>query len=264
MTVKKIETDLEAKKKRILVLVEKKVELNTFLEENKTTFREWLVKNFANHHYGSTNVEICDKITGNDYNYTIEGGLLRLKKLASSKSDGWGCGNRGGMIDMFMSGMNPHSEEEVFYEGGQTPKPKVDELYEKLKNDIIENGEISQTIKKYIHGDNILRKEADDELYKINDEIRALENEVLKTQKEVLIAEFTPEKITKLFTIKTVLENGKQYIFRDWGCGDFVKTITFRKETKNNYYLDFLLIDDEEEFLKIRKTDFLIFNYIKY
>jgi len=250
--------DTKVSKERISFLFNLNIELEQKIKENRESFIAWLDANFKNKSVDSDRVTIKDE--ENDYLYSMEDNVLRMKKYPKTSNKRNGCGF-GHPMELYFDMFDKKEKEleEIFYEGNEAPK-KPEVLFEKLKADLIERGEISMTIKKYINEDRKMRIELRDEISKNINEIADLEYKNRKALQDALKSEFTKEKLTELFKEKKVLTNGEKYIFKPYG-NNKVKTITFKKETSDNYYLELVFENNDEEVAKTSKSKFNIVDY---
>lgn len=248
--------------KRVAFLKAENAELKTKSDNNRTEFSNWINENFIEVSYDGTYVEISDKKF--HFEYTIDSGVLRLNKKLKGREFERRFGGFMHPMEMmyFMMEKLENKDFETIYEGNESPVNN-EELYLKLKEDMINKGEISQTIKKYIHDDRKMRSETNDKMEKNSQEIRKLESEYKATLENQLKEEFSKEKLTELFKNKTTLVNGEKYNFLSYNC-NVPKSITFKKETTDKYYLELLFADDDEETLKLNKKDFKISKYLTF
>lgn len=258
---------------RVAFLKSENAELKTKVDNNRTEFVNWINENFKNKNYETSYdgsyVEISDKKF--HFEYTIESGVLKLNKKIKSREFERRFGGFMHPMEMmyYMMEKMENKDYETIYEGNESPVNN-EELYLKLKEDMIAKGEISKTIKKYIFEDRKMRSDTNDKMEKNSQEIRQLESEIRKIESELkaelgkkLNEHFSTEKLTELFKNKTTLVNGEKYNFLPYK--DNVPTsITFKKETFDKFYLELLFSDDNEETLKLNKKDFQISKYLTF
>lgn len=253
----------QVKRERINFLIEENRQSELFLKENRENFNKWLNENFKNASQDGSSVSINDD--SNNYYYSMQDDILKLKKRVNSRGYGFGFGRGCGhpmeyLMDLME--MKEIEKDETVYEGGYTPKSKeIENLFPLLKEDLINKGEICAAIKKFISEDRKVRLSLQDKVSKNQNEISTLEREIKADQQKELLDNFTPEKMTILCENKTVLVKGEKYNFNHYD-GNTVKSLTFKKETKDKYYLEFVFEDEEEETVKVSKKDFRITRYI--
>lgn len=250
----------QVKRERIKFLRNENKELNLFLKENRENFKNWLEENFKKININGDSIEIFDNT--NSYLFSIEDNMLRLKKQPNRNCGFGGFSYHPMEMMMYKFMENKEQEmEEVIYEGGFIPKKKETNIFPLLKEDLINKGELSTKIKKYILDDRKLRIEAEDKLDMNSMEINTLESEIKKMNEEELKNEFSEKNLSELFKNKAILVKGGKYNFNKYN-GFEVESICFKKETKDKYYLEFVFVDDEEYVLNINKKDFKISKYI--
>lgn len=252
--------------KRVAFLKDENAELKTKTENNRTEFSNWINENYKSKgyeiSYDGSYVEISDKKF--HFEYTIESGVLKLNKKLKSREFERRFGGFMHPMEMmyFMMEKMENKEFETIYEGNESPVNN-EELYLKLKEDMINKGEISRTIKKYIYEDRKMRTDANEKMENNSREIRKLESEYKTALENQLKEEFSKEKLVELFKNKTTLINGEKYNFLPYQS-ETPKSITFKKETDDKYYLELLFSDDNEETLKLNKKDFKISKYLTF
>ena len=266
----KVVPSVTTTKERIDFLKAENTNLKKVVEENRDTFKKWINENFIEPNFNGDYVELADD--NNSYHYRMEDEYLRMKKTIRPSRSRGGFGGFGGfgmhpmeMMEMMMYEQMEKKQiehDEVVYEGGYQPKLKVEyNMFPRLKEDLINKGEISNTIKKYIHEDRKMRVELENQINTNKNEISKLETENRKALQEAVKAEFTKEKVAEMFKNRVTLVNGEKYTLCDQSC-DTVKTLTFKKETPEKYFLEFVFTDEEEKVLGIEKKKFKISNYI--
>lgn len=243
---------------KIKSLQSEKERLNDILKENRDVFQKWINENFKNPQYDGSYVEVSDEV--NTYKYSMDDGFLKMHKSAIIS---YGRGFIHTMeLYMEMANQKKIDDDEVIYEGNYQPaQKKIANKFEMLKEDMINKGEISSTIRKYINDDRTLRLNLQDEIEKIANEISNLQQENQKEIHAALNEEFSGDKLAKLFEAKQTFINGEKYQFKKIGCNK-IKSFTFKKETKDLYYFDVFFDNEEEDLLKVYKNEFKITNYI--
>lgn len=246
---------------KIMLLKADNERMNSFIKENRDNFKKWINEKFNNPVFDSNYVNVSDEV--NEYKYTIESDdMLRLKKTPfQSFRRGWGHP----MEFLFDSIEQKASEQtEYVYEGNYQPKIKERiNIFEDLKEDMLNSGEICTTIKKYIYDDRKIRIEYQNQIDVNSSEIRKLEQENRKEMLAELNAHFTVEKLTELFKNKTTLVDGENCSLKIYDRNK-VKSLTFKKETSDRYYLELVYENNEEDTIKCYKSDFDISNYIHF
>ena len=263
-TIEQVRTNRKERDKQIALLIIENEGIGKKVSENRTNFKNWLDEKFSNNSIDSDRIEISDDF--NRYTYTIEDEFLKLKKNIRKSGFGFGFGMHPMDFMMDMMYEKQKETEEVLYEGNYVPKDKSKlkvNIFEQLKEDLLNKGEISMGIKKYIHEDRKMRIELQNEEQENRSKISKLENENRSELQEVFKSEFSKEKVTEMFKNKeTIKDFDFHQISTNAGYCD-VKAIKFKKETDKTYYLEFLLSDEEEETVKVNKKDFSISRYIK-
>jgi len=236
-------------------LKQQKTDSDNQLSNIRNEFKTWLNENFKeSEHYGGS-VQIKD--AKNVYNYNIKEEVLRMSKEPRRSMRGMrGFGFH--PMDIYFEQYDKmmREETETFYEGNKVPQlPKELDLYETLKNDILNNGEISTRIKKYIGEDRLLRIKLEDDIKKLSNDIYQAETEINNLSYKHIKAVFTAEKIKSLFNEKATIVTGNDYTLKNG-----IKSIHFKKETKNQYYIEIVNKKDEPIIEKYNKSNF--FNII--
>jgi len=193
----------------------------------------------------------------NEYNFKIVENKLRMKKYPKQRqnrrSHGWGHPFEI-YEDMMFDKLRDDEKltEETFWEGGNIPETEKEQDYlEKLKKDILSNGDVSKLIKTYLTEGVKKRKK----LYKIinsNDERKTSSefwNEINKIiPKDINILEPVEglfnirSKNEKWLKITFIKETKKQLhfsLYKKMKNGD-EKTITKREEKKYFNFSDFI------------------------
>lgn len=178
-----------------------------------------------------------------------------MEKKSRNSRGCYGFHPMGMFYDQMLERME--SERETFYEGNKAPeKAKELDLYETLKNDILNNGEISTRIKKYIGEDRTMRQKLESDINKLSDEIYGVERSIKDITYNYFKENFSEEKIKKLFAEKTTFVNG------EYTLNNKYKSVTFKKETARQYHIEIVNEKDETFIEKPFKSYFSIKNYI--
>lgn len=258
---------LQEVSEKISLLKAENEKLSSTLNENRDVFKKWLTEKFRDTNYDGSYVRFSDDV--NEYSYTMEEGdnekMLRLKKTPyNNMPRGFGWEHPMKQLLFSMGEQQLSDKTEYVYENNYQPKLKNREnIFDVLKEDLLNSGEISNTIKKYINEDRKMRIDCQERMDVNSKEIRQLEQENRKALLEKLKNEFTIEKITELFENKTTIVNGEKYSLQDYDCNT-VKSITFKKQTSDKYYLELVYKNNDEDTIKRNKKDFDISDYIKY
>jgi len=249
-TIGEIKAEINLLNDNLNSLNQQKKELQETLVKNHNEFKTWLTENFKNFDHGTDYVYVKDKKFR--YEYSLDNDILRMKKKSRNSRGFHGFHPMDMFYDQMMEKME--SEEEIFYEGNKAPKEL--ELYETLKNDILNNGEISTRIKKYIGEDRIMRQKLNSDIDKLSDDIYNVERSINNITYNYFKEEFNEEKIKKLFAEKTTFVNGEYTLKNKY------KSVTFKKETLRQYQIDMINEKDKTFVDKINKNNFDIRNYI--
>lgn len=251
-TINEIKAEIAILNDKKNSLIQQQTELKEVAEKNRTSFREWLTNNFKHFDHSTDYVDLKDKKF--IYSYNLEDGILKMVKKSRNHRGGFGFHPMNMYYDQMLQKME--EEKETFYEGNKAPeKPTEIDLYETLKNDILNNGEISSHIKKYIGEDRTMRQKLET---KLSNEIYDIEKSISTITQQHFNENFTLEKIKKLFSEKTTFTNGEYTLRNNY------KSVTFKKETAKQYQIEITKITDQEiTFVdKIDKRYFNIKNYI--
>ena len=258
-TVESIKNECNIKQEKCTLLLEQKREFEKQISENNEAYKKWLNKTFKKSDFDSTYTSVYDDT--NEYYYSMEDCVLKMKKKSSKMNRGCG-GFFHPMEVMYLLEEKLLDKEEVIYEGNQVPKEKEKiDLFPALKEDLINKGEICNTIKKHLGEDAEMRVELRKKANENEREANNLQIEIRDLLKEALNIDFGPEKLPNLFKNKETLVKGGIYKFREIGKFE-VNSITFKKETDVKYYLELSLSDGEEELVKVSKKDFNISKYL--
>ena len=250
-TLNEIKAEINLLNDNLNSLNQQKTELTETLVKNRTEFETWLTENFKNFDNGTDYVYLKDKKFR--YEYSLDNDILRMKKRSNINY----CGFH--PMHVFYEQMHNkmESEEEIFYEGNKAPEKTEElELYETLKNDILNNGEISTRIKKYIGEDRIMRQKLNSDIDKLSNDIYNVERSINNITYNHFKEEFNEEKIKKLFAEKTTFPNSEYTLKNKY------KSITFKKETARQYHIEILNEKDETFVDIVNKNTFSIRNYI--
>jgi hypothetical protein len=153
-------------------------------------------------------------------------------------------------------------QEETVYEGNLIPeKKKIEELdlFPILKDDLINKGPISSTIKKWIHEDKLERIKLQERRDHLRSESQKLADEKYKNKRDFLKTNFSD--IAKLFEDKVTLKTSDGYAFNVYD-GQIVETITFKKATEKQYHIELTYADKDVETIRENKKEFRIEDYI--
>jgi len=246
---------------QIVLLKRKEKELDAEEKKIKTDLLEFLKsKDIARSESGNYD-EIIITDDKNQYTYKIVDDSLRLKKDPHR-----GMRMRGfwhpAMMGEWLEEMIDHKlgreveKKEIIWEGGKTPeseeiKNRTHDYYELLKNDLIENGEISKAIKTYLTEGVVKRKE-----------LLKIANEDLHTECNDLIRKFKSDMdnlVPEIIKNKSVIEkiDGIKIL-----CGgSYWDKLSFIKVTKKQYQFEVSKTNKKDEITKaIKKYSIEDFN----
>lgn len=260
--------EIKGLNKEIKKLKTENDETSALLTSKKDAFKTFLNERFKNVQIASDAVQIKDDV--NTYLYEMKKETLKLtkKEILNGWNDFDDIRDRGfyhpmyEMEHMLMRFMKTHelNTEEVIYENGNKPKEKEKtNIFEELKEDMLNNGIVSQTIKNYISVDLEFRKGLETIITDNNYAISRMKND--KSQK--IRNYFSKDKLEEMFSNNTVLSVEDGYKFKKNINPEVpVVSISLNEVTKNKYHITILFENGEKENLSIEKNYFNVDNYL--